>query len=264
MAPLVDLDGVWGKPTSTLDWCEENYVVTPYIAEFWNTISNIAMIIPPLLSLYYISMCKVERRFYWSCLAFLSVGLGSWCFHMTLLYEMQLLDELPMIWGSCVFLYAFYESNAKPKSHNYPLAAALLLYAVAVTFIYILTKDPIFHQAAYALQVFGLIFRGLYCVLINKQEFSAFLFVYSIVLYTAGFILWVIDQSFCSQIRQARSDFSVPAVLQLHGWWHIFAGLGTHGHIMFSCHLRYQYLKRNPAVWLQGILPFVSLPVKKN
>ena len=26
--------GYWGFPTSTMDWCEENYAVTRYIAEF--------------------------------------------------------------------------------------------------------------------------------------------------------------------------------------------------------------------------------------
>ena len=25
--------GAWGSPTSTLDWCEENYVATKFIAE---------------------------------------------------------------------------------------------------------------------------------------------------------------------------------------------------------------------------------------
>ena len=29
-----DDPGFWGPPTSTLDWCEANYDVTFYIAEF--------------------------------------------------------------------------------------------------------------------------------------------------------------------------------------------------------------------------------------
>lgn len=34
MAPAADREGYWGPTTSTLDWCEENYAVTWYIAEF--------------------------------------------------------------------------------------------------------------------------------------------------------------------------------------------------------------------------------------
>lgn len=34
MAPAADREGYWGPTTSTLDWCEENYAVTWFIAEF--------------------------------------------------------------------------------------------------------------------------------------------------------------------------------------------------------------------------------------
>lgn len=34
MAPSAHRPGFWGSPTSTLDWCEENYLVSGYIAEF--------------------------------------------------------------------------------------------------------------------------------------------------------------------------------------------------------------------------------------
>ncbi|KAG0203588.1 Alkaline ceramidase 3 [Mortierella sp. GBA30] len=40
-----DHKGYWGPPTSSIDWCEDNYVVSFYIAEFFNSFSSFAMII---------------------------------------------------------------------------------------------------------------------------------------------------------------------------------------------------------------------------
>ena len=89
--------------------CEENYVVTPYIAEFWNTVSNIFIFGPCILAFMNTTNNKhLELRHWLSYLGFdylcsfhsltlifrlLTVGVGSWLFHMTLLWEMQLLGR---------------------------------------------------------------------------------------------------------------------------------------------------------------------------
>ena len=37
------------------------------------------------------------------------IGVGSWLFHMALLYEMQLMDEVPMIYGTAALGYCVIE-----------------------------------------------------------------------------------------------------------------------------------------------------------
>ena len=71
-------------------------------------------------------------------------GIGSWMFHMTLLYEMQLLDELPMVWGSCYMVYVHYKVQIEPNKKTWKMAIMMLLYAVIVTIVYLTSKSKLY------------------------------------------------------------------------------------------------------------------------
>jgi dihydroceramidase len=76
--------GYWGDQTSTIDWCEENYTITPYCAEPVNTLTNLAFMylgykgirncvetgLSPIIALAYVG--------------YIVVGLGSMAFHTSL------------------------------------------------------------------------------------------------------------------------------------------------------------------------------------
>ena len=67
------------------------------------------MIIPPLKGIYEVYRQQFEARYVVLYACLLVTGIGSWMFHMTLLFEMQLLDELPMVWGSSYMVYCLYK-----------------------------------------------------------------------------------------------------------------------------------------------------------
>lgn len=77
-------DGVWGKQTSTLNWCEEDYNVTPYIAEFFNTITNLIFIWLGVMGIRDCLRYGAAKIYFLSYLGYIVVGLGSMAFHATL------------------------------------------------------------------------------------------------------------------------------------------------------------------------------------
>ena len=111
----VDPVGVWGIPTASIDWCEQNYAVTPWVAEFWNTLSSLAMVAAGLLGL-------LTRRFGRGVrLAFgllVLVGLGSIAFHGTLRFELQMLDELPMLYLVTWLVWLLVENGPGPPTRR--------------------------------------------------------------------------------------------------------------------------------------------------
>ncbi|KAI3387210.1 hypothetical protein SNEBB_004644 [Seison nebaliae] len=100
--------GYWKNITATLDWCEENYAVSIYVAEFWNSISNLLMIILPAIHLWRLMLKKYRTppnslESWRACMPYfslLTVGIGSSLFHLTLKVEGQLVDEISMIFCS--------------------------------------------------------------------------------------------------------------------------------------------------------------------
>uniref|UniRef100_A0A672NC21 Alkaline ceramidase n=1 Tax=Sinocyclocheilus grahami TaxID=75366 RepID=A0A672NC21_SINGR len=208
MAPAADRPGYWGTPTSTLDWCEENYVVSYYIAEFWNTVSNLIMILPPIYGA--IQTCKdgLEVRYVWSFLGLAAVGIGSWSFHMTLQYEMQLLDELPMIYSCCVFVYCLYECFKQERAVNYLSITLLLTFSIIVSVV------SFFFFNVLNLNIY------IYTHTVGVYPWLRALGFTSLSIFLLGFVLWNIDNIFCDSLRTTRQQLPpvFGAVTQLHAY----------------------------------------------
>jgi len=107
--------GFWGNPTSNIDWCEDNYQLSPYVAEFWNALSSFSFVASAMLGTWLTLKYRLEKRFIFCFFSVGVVGLGSVLFHSTLLRFTQSLDELPMIFSALIFIYIIHTMNDQKK-----------------------------------------------------------------------------------------------------------------------------------------------------
>merc|ERR550519_2931085 len=89
---------------------------------------------------------KLEKRFFLSFSLLLLVGVGSTMFHMTLQYAMQLMDEIPMVWSTCAFIYTLYMTTSKPGDRGGLAFLVLFVYSSLFTLIYARWQHPLIHQ----------------------------------------------------------------------------------------------------------------------
>lgn len=237
MAPHIRSDllgqrGFWTQ-TATIDWCETNYELSYYIAEFWNTLSNLAFILPQLAQYIALSEHKcIESSYKNAFLGLALVGLGSVCFHMTLTRSMQMFDETSMILVSLHGFYLLYLIR-KPEVNRFILATGLIIYGLVFLALYIfLVEWPIFHHTAFALLVYSSTAIGYE---LKRKHRSHYKFWTVIFMQHLAFGFWLIDKHYCEILTQFR-DQHIPAFLrptfQFHALWHLLMGLGSH---IFIC-----------------------------
>lgn len=89
---------------SSINWCEQDYVKSNFIAEYWNTITGIFLCTSAIFSYYEnikvnmrVNMRVNVKTLYYSNYLLFIVGLGTIMFHGTLIYFWQLFDEIPMM-----------------------------------------------------------------------------------------------------------------------------------------------------------------------
>ncbi|KAI9176006.1 alkaline ceramidase ydc1 [Blastocladiella emersonii ATCC 22665] len=239
--------GVWGPVTSSVDFCEHNYAVTYYLAEFFNSISNLFLVLAGILLLRMSRKLGLKRRFDLAVGSLIVVGIGSFAFHATLLYGPQLLDELPMVYMSIMFVFIMVEHVVTPYFAHFPLALFItaILYSAAHAYFrfiipfYLTCGLCIVISAIYALRCAKTDARVRLCL-----GLCALWFTFSIG-------VWIIDQEFCTAIE----------FLKLHAVWHVGIALTGSYWVAMGMYIQLRHLDEcedASIAFRYGFLPVVS------
>ncbi len=251
-----------------MDFCEPNFAHSHYIAEFWNTLSSLAIV--------WVGGCGMalscwqrlgnEQMLCYLCLTV--VGVGSTAFHATLMRTGQVLDEVPMLWSVMALVYgvAFHRADRERRQHirsgsprppptSLTLAAlrgALITYSIAATALYFASGFIVF-ILMYALSVGALLYVAFGAMYRSHPPTGAQprrLLISAAVAYAGGaLILWLPGEALCH---------SHPFLerLPFHAVFHMTSAAGPHLGLTAFALARFedeQDTTTRASAWLAGL-----------
>lgn len=202
---------MWGERDTTISFCEQPYAQSEYIAEFWNTWSNLAFV---AVGLRHVLWGSEHGCGWWLVL----VGIGSACFHATGRFMAQLLDELPMIGFVAHALLSLAPMDARMARP----AVRAMVYAISATTLvaYVLAHD-------YEVFIIGF---SILVVLIQERLLRSAALRYSRTFAWQGFWLlvaargaWELEHRFCARW---------PVLAWGHVAWHVLSALSCDRSLM--------------------------------
>lgn len=150
---------------------------------------------------------------------------------------MQLFDELSMIYTMCILFFAVL-SHGRSSLGQALLALAIMSLAIFITVYYHYLGDPVFHQVMFAIITATVFFRSIHVMLKtlrpqsrpqsdlerrNAEIIGAMwtLIATGLSSILVGFLIWNLDNIFCSHLRHWRRQLGLPwgIILEGHGWW---------------------------------------------
>jgi len=226
------LDGYWGPVDANNQWFEARYAHSPYISEFWNTISSAAFVFAGIYGLYLCYKLGIRFRYAYLYLILIATGMGSIMFHLTSRWWAEILDEAPMIFLVYHFIYLTKSHFPEFPSALWHIGNTVCAGVILVTYLYFHVY-PVFVHGFTSYIVFYLMVPHLDKGSAYKYEIWNNFF-YGIVV---GRIVWETEQNF--------------RVWQLHSVWHIVATFavwnGVKYAIIYQCeHYGVDYVCSKP------------------
>ncbi|PPD74060.1 hypothetical protein GOBAR_DD29013 [Gossypium barbadense] len=249
------LSSFWG-PVTAAEWCEKNYVYSSYIAEFFNTISNVPCILLALIGLINALRQRFEKRFSVLHVSNMILAIGSMLYHATLQHMQQQGDETPMVWEMLLYFYILYSPDWHYRS---TMPTFLFLYGVGFAMVHALLRFGIGFKVHYVILCLLCIPR-MYKYYIYTEDASAKrlakLYVATLFL---GSICWLADRLFCKEIS---GWYFNP---QGHALWHVLMGFNSYFANTFLMFCRAQQREWDPkVVHFLGFFPYVKIQKPKS
>lgn len=189
----------WGTPDVSVSFCENKYIVSDYIAEYYNTMSALSYVIVGLL-FYKTKLKKLSK-------IIILLGMGTALLHSTLRFYGQWLDEISML------ILSFYIiKEIRQMRFGFTTSEWYLLLLIFPYFLF----ERYF---SYFFMVFSSL--QIYTYTISRKKYDEctrevyyLIKAYLIVLILSS-ICWLGDQLFCDYVQN----------YQLHAVWHVGTSL---------------------------------------
>ncbi|KAI9256479.1 alkaline phytoceramidase family protein [Phascolomyces articulosus] len=250
-------EGYWGPITSSVDWCEENYTHSYYIAEFWNTVSSLAMVVLGLLGVT-LHHRSIGWRLTGSYFLIVVVGIGSVLFHATLQFEHQMWDEVPMVWTACYLFYVLLAEHGY-EGDVYPICISI--YCALATYVTSQSAGKIqfiMFQSSFGCVMWSCLWFVLKMYRATKNQEIVRLFHRGAQFLALALGVWLFDKNLCF-VYEKYHLFNP----QLHAWWHVLMCTSLH---FFYVACGYQVvLKEKPQICYFGhLIPYVRVDKNKK
>ena len=204
---------------SLVEWCESNthrYIVSKYITEYTNSLSNVFFIIMAVLSMY--NYPTNLPQLFWKCdTTLILIGLGSFYFHASETFIGEMIDEISMS------ILMYYYTDIVCHIMTWHFSRNTYIGIVVITWVwYLVYRQYAFFILLFICQLVIPIYITI--MYITKTRRQKQYLVNAAISITVAKLCWVYE-------RYLYAHFECPLYMSsptfyLHSYWHMGTAIG--------------------------------------